>query len=91
MSRFAKSKFLWAVLVMGLAFHADSVLACAACYGSATGPLVDGMNWGIFALLGTVVSVLGVVASFFIYLARKSAATPPITAPGELPAPNQKA
>jgi hypothetical protein len=33
-----------------------------------------GMNWGIFSLLGVVVCVLGGVAGFFIYLARKSAA-----------------
>lgn len=33
------------------------------------------MNWGIFTLLGVIVSVLGGVASFFVYLARKSAAT----------------
>jgi hypothetical protein len=33
-----------------------------------------GMNWGIFSLLGVVVCVLGCVAGFFIYLARKSAA-----------------
>lgn len=32
------------------------------------------MNWGIFSLLGVIVAVLGGVAGFFVYLARKSAA-----------------
>jgi hypothetical protein len=31
------------------------------------------MNWGIFTLMGVIVSVLGGVASFFVYLAKKSA------------------
>jgi hypothetical protein len=35
--------------------------------------MASGMNWGIFSLLAVIVSVLGGVASFFIYLARKSA------------------
>jgi hypothetical protein len=33
-----------------------------------------GMNWGIFSLLGVVVVVLGGIAAFFVYLARRSAA-----------------
>jgi hypothetical protein len=36
--------------------------------------MAQGMNWGIFSLLGVVVLVLGSVAAFFIYLARKEAA-----------------
>jgi hypothetical protein len=31
------------------------------------------MNWGIASLLVVVISVLGAIASFFIYIARKSA------------------
>jgi hypothetical protein len=36
--------------------------------------MAQGMNWGIFSLLGVVGLVLGGVAAFFIYLARRSAA-----------------
>jgi RsiW-degrading membrane proteinase PrsW (M82 family) len=50
-----------------------SVRACAACYGQSDSPMAQGMNWGILSLLGTVVLVLGAVASFFIYLARRQA------------------
>jgi hypothetical protein len=35
--------------------------------------MAQGMNWGIFSLLGIVVIVLAGVASFFVYVARRSA------------------
>ncbi len=46
---------------------------CAACYGQSDSPLAAGMNWGILSLLGFIVFVLGGVAGFFIFLARRSA------------------
>ena len=63
------------LLALGAALllHPSGALACAACYGASDSPMASGMNWGIFSLLGVIVSVLGGVASFFIYLARKSA------------------
>ena len=73
MSRFSKMKFLPLAAALGVALHCHSALACAACYGSATGPLADGLNWGIFSLLGVVVCVLGGIASFAIFLARRAA------------------
>jgi heme/copper-type cytochrome/quinol oxidase subunit 2 len=48
--------------------------ACAACYGNVSAPMTDGMNWGIFTLLGVIVPVLGGFLAFFIYLIRKSEA-----------------
>jgi heme/copper-type cytochrome/quinol oxidase subunit 2 len=53
------------------------LLACAACYGQSDSAMAAGMNWGIFSLLGMVVVVLGGVAGFFIYLARRSSALAP--------------
>ena len=50
------------------------VLACAACYGRSDSPLASGMNWGIFTLLGVVVTVLVSIASFFIYIIRRETA-----------------
>jgi uncharacterized membrane protein len=47
--------------------------------------MAKGMNWGIFSLLGVVVFVLGGVASFFVYLGKKSAAAPADTLPSPLP------
>lgn len=48
-------------------------LACATCYGQSDSPLAQGMNWGIFTLLIVVGLVLGSVAAFFLFLARRSA------------------
>jgi len=56
------------------AFVPHSLLACAACFGQSDSALAKGMNMGIFSLLAVVVVVLGGIASFFIYLARKSSA-----------------
>jgi len=60
-------------LAAGLALNPCGVWACAACYGQSDSPLAQGMNWGIFSLLGVVVMVLGGVAAFFVFLARRSA------------------
>jgi hypothetical protein len=50
-------------------------LACAACYGAQVdSSMTEGMNWGIFTLLGVIVPVLGGFLAFFIYLIRKSEA-----------------
>jgi hypothetical protein len=73
-------KLLQCGLVMGLVAQPRLVLACAACYGQDSGPMAQGMNWGILSLLVIIVSVLASVAGFFIYLANRSAT---------LPAPNQ--
>ena len=61
-------------LAFGLvvAFQPGSVLACAACYGQSDSPMAQGMTWGIISLLAVVVSVLGSIAGFFIYLAKRS-------------------
>ncbi|HZQ46674.1 MAG TPA: hypothetical protein VFC07_06670 [Verrucomicrobiae bacterium] len=90
MNRVVKFKLLFAALALGLAFHSQSALACAACYGKSDSPLAQGMNWGIFSLLAVVGCVLGGIASFFIYLARKSAATPAIMPEGEMLASTQE-
>jgi len=58
-------------VVIGLG---SSASACSACFGKSDSALAAGMNWGIFTLLGVIGSVLGGVASFFVYLAKKSAA-----------------
>jgi hypothetical protein len=91
MIRVAKSKIFWAAPVMAAALHANSALACAACYGKASGPLVDGMNDGIFFLLGTVVCVLAGVAGVGIYLVKKSAAAASVELPAAMPTSTQKA
>ena len=52
-----------------------SAAACAACYGQTDSELAEGMNAGILFLLACIGAVLLGFASFFVYLARRSAAT----------------
>ena len=59
-------------------FMASKLFACPAC-GSANGdmpssPLTDGMNLGILTLMGVIVTVLGSVATFFVFIIRREAA-----------------
>jgi hypothetical protein len=76
---------LLAALLMAAA--PQSALACATCFGKSDSDLARAMNWGILSLLAVVVFVLGGIAAFFIYLARRAAMTdgtePP--APQSLP------
>jgi heme/copper-type cytochrome/quinol oxidase subunit 2 len=46
--------------------------ACSVCYGASDSPMAEGMNWGIFSLLGIIGFVLAGVAGFFVFLARRS-------------------
>jgi hypothetical protein len=69
--KFLEAIFFTAALA---AFGPSSLFACAACYGKSDSPLAIGMNWGIFTLMGVIVTVLGSIAAFFIYLIRREAA-----------------
>ncbi len=62
-------------VALGLALAPRPVWACAACYGQSDSPLAQGMNWGIVSLLAVIVAVLGGVAAFFVFLARRAAAS----------------
>jgi uncharacterized membrane protein len=64
------------LLLLALAVLAPvKSFACATCYGGdIDSPMADGMNWGIFTLLGVIGTVLATFLTFFIYLIRKSEA-----------------
>ena len=64
---------LLSVVFVALALQPGSLLACAACYGQSDSPMAAGMNWGIMSLLSVIAMVLGGVAAFFIYLAKRAA------------------
>ena len=49
------------------------LFACAACYGASDSPMAQGMNWGIFTLLGVILSVLTFIVAFFVHVGRTSA------------------
>ena len=84
-------KLFSAIIAMAMVFHSESVFACAACFGKTDSPLAAGMNWGIFSLMGVVVCVLGGIATFFVYLAKRAAMTAPPAPQGEMPHSTQKA
>jgi heme/copper-type cytochrome/quinol oxidase subunit 2 len=50
--------------------------ACAACFGKSDSKLAEGMNAGIFALLGVICSVLVAIAGFFYFIVRRAAKHP---------------
>lgn len=56
------------------AFAPAPLFACATCFGQSDSAMAQGMNWGIFTLLGVIISVLASIAGFFVYLIRKEAA-----------------
>ena len=78
-------------LVLTLALHPNSLRACAACYGQSDSPMAAGMNWGIMSLLVVIAVVLGGVASFFVYLAKRAASVAAGPAAGSLPASTDEA
>ncbi|HEY5296965.1 MAG TPA: hypothetical protein VIK59_03485 [Verrucomicrobiae bacterium] len=71
MKTFLKTIFSVAALAV---FAPSPVFACAACFGRSDSALASGMNWGIFTLMGVIVTVLVAIASFFIYIIRKETA-----------------
>jgi hypothetical protein len=69
--RFYKIIFVATALAV---FAPSPLFACAACYGRSDSPLANAMNWGIFTLMGVVVTVLVSFAGFFIFLIRRETA-----------------
>jgi hypothetical protein len=61
-------------------------MACAACFGRSDSRLAVGMNWGIFSLLVVIATMMGLIASFFVFIARR-AATLPVEQPTDPAAP----
>ena len=61
------------VVSLGILSTAQTARACAACFGNNDGPMARGMNMGIFTLLVFVFVVLSGVATFAVFLARRSA------------------
>ena len=64
------SKMIFAVAAL-LSLAPSPLFACAACYGRSDSPLASGMNWGIFTLLGVVVTVLSCFGGFLIFIVRR--------------------
>ena len=52
----------------------SSASACATCYGNVDTNMTEGMNFGIFTLLGVVGTVLATFGAFLVFIFRRSAA-----------------
>jgi hypothetical protein len=85
-----RHKLAAGALAAALAGKPATLLACAACYGQSDSALARGMNWGILTLLGVVALVLGTLATFFVYLGKRAAASSDEVDPGRLAGPEKK-
>lgn len=47
---------------------AGVITGCTVCYGKAEGAIADGVNLGIFTLLGCIVFLLVCFGGYFVYL-----------------------
>ena len=57
------------------AFAPAKIFACATCYGgNVDSNMTQGMNFGIFTLLGVICTVLVTFGAFLFYIFRRSAA-----------------
>ena len=67
-----KFKLLAVALVWALVLHPGLSPACSVCYGEPDSGQAKGLAWGVAVLLGVVVTVLGGITTFFVYIAKKS-------------------
>jgi hypothetical protein len=62
-----------------------SLNACTACFGKTDEALAQGMNAGIYVMLGFVVAAWVLFGSFFVFIARRSKRVNAETEAGESP------
>ena len=79
-------RLLHLALVLAV-FAPLQTLGCATCFGKTDSPMAVGMNYGIFALLAVIGTMLSLVASFFVFIVRRSGQTPEITDPTDTGTP----
>lgn len=58
-------------------FAKPAVLGCAACFGRSDSPMAYGMNAGIMTLLAVILSMLALIATFFVFIVRRAAQVDP--------------
>jgi hypothetical protein len=51
-----------------MVMYGEATLACPSCYGSADGPMIQGMNMAILTMLGITGFVLAGISSFFLMM-----------------------
>lgn len=68
------STLLTGALILGMT--SPAARACSVCFGDPDSDLSKGMSMGILTLLLIITSVLAGVATFFVFLARRSSQMP---------------
>jgi hypothetical protein len=67
---------MYAILSAGFVLLSETpALACSACFGKSDSSMARSLNASIFTLMGVVGIVLVGAASFFVFLAKRAAAT----------------
>jgi ABC-type transport system involved in multi-copper enzyme maturation permease subunit len=79
-----------ATVAVAFSFFPPSLFACAVCFGQSNSAQAKGMTWGILSLGFVLICVLGAIASFFIYLARKGAVAPGVSPTEYMPPSSEK-
>jgi hypothetical protein len=72
MNHCRKTKIFLAAVLTVMALHPAVLRACSVCYGDPDSSMSKGLGWGIAVLLGFVVTVLGGITTFFVYISKKS-------------------
>jgi hypothetical protein len=60
------------VLLVAALVLPHTASACAVCFGNSDSPWAKALSWGILALLGVVLVVLGGIVAFFIYMSKRA-------------------
>jgi hypothetical protein len=71
-ARRSASTVIGVAVVSVLLLVPRTAFACPVCFGQSDSPLALGINYGILAMLGFVVSLWVAFGSFFIYLRRRA-------------------
>jgi hypothetical protein len=83
-----RSLYIRALAVLALFLcRPEAAHACAVCFGRSDSRLAQGMNMGIFTLLGFIICTLAGLSCFFVFLAMRSSRQPHGDVPGTSPEP----
>jgi len=70
--RLASTRLVGVVVASVMLLVPRAAFACPVCFGQNDSPLALGINYGILAMLGFVVTLWVAFGSFFIYLRRRA-------------------
>ena len=63
-------RFFLVTLLMLIGFSSEA-FACSVCFGDPNSPMIKGLAWGVWVLMGFIGGVLALFTVFFISLHRR--------------------